>query len=199
MTRCWPEKIISSNNWLKRCFKIQIRAHCNNGLTWEVVSGVLTTTVIGITPYSHQFINVESEEQHISPTIIFYCLLDQAVDTCTYVETTDSPTFLWNAGYPSSSLSGTSSCSCSVEVNCDTTIQITALDLRWVWPTLLWNAGYPSSSLSGTSSCSCSVEVSCDTTIQITALDLRWVWNVECWVPIILSVGDQQLFLFSGS
>ncbi|KAK3097185.1 hypothetical protein FSP39_007222 [Pinctada imbricata] len=59
----------------------------------------------------------------------FYCISDQALDTCENLVATDSPTFLWNSGYPSSPMSG-STCSCSVEVDCETTITITAIDLR---------------------------------------------------------------------
>ncbi|XP_061169458.1 uncharacterized protein LOC133178770 [Saccostrea echinata] len=61
----------------------------------------------------------------------YYCISDQALDPCSDLTTTDSPAFFWNAGFPSEMTSANTSCSCSVELSCDTTVQITALDLNF--------------------------------------------------------------------
>lgn len=55
---------------------------------------------------------------------------DQGLDPCSSLNTKDSQVFLWNPGYPSNSLTGSSSCTCSVEASCDSTVRLTAIDLR---------------------------------------------------------------------
>ncbi|XP_062596292.1 uncharacterized protein LOC134257716 [Saccostrea cucullata] len=61
----------------------------------------------------------------------YYCISDQALDPCSDLTTTDSPAFFWNAGFPSEMTSAITSCSCSIELSCETTVQITALDLNF--------------------------------------------------------------------
>ncbi|CAC5417162.1 unnamed protein product [Mytilus coruscus] len=60
----------------------------------------------------------------------YYCISDQGLDPCSSLNTKDSRVFLWNSGYPSTSLTGSSSCTCSVEASCDSTVRLTAIDLR---------------------------------------------------------------------
>ncbi|CAG2237555.1 unnamed protein product [Mytilus edulis] len=60
----------------------------------------------------------------------YYCLSDQALVPCSSLNTTDTKVFLWNPGYPSSSLNGSSACTCSIEASCNSTLRLTAIDLR---------------------------------------------------------------------
>ncbi|XP_076078990.1 uncharacterized protein LOC143049107 [Mytilus galloprovincialis] len=60
----------------------------------------------------------------------YYCISDQVLDSCSSLNTTDDRVFLWNLGYPWTSLTGSSTCTCSVEASCYTTVRLTALDLR---------------------------------------------------------------------
>ncbi|XP_063404403.1 location of vulva defective 1-like [Mytilus trossulus] len=57
-------------------------------------------------------------------------LYDQGLDPCSSLYTTNTKVFLWNPGYPSSPLTGSSTCTCSVETSCDSRIMLTAIDLR---------------------------------------------------------------------
>ena len=57
-------------------------------------------------------------------------MIDQGVDPCTSLNTKDSRVFLWNSGYPTAMLAGSSSCTCSVEASCDSNVKLTAIDLR---------------------------------------------------------------------
>ncbi|XP_071137095.1 uncharacterized protein [Mytilus edulis] len=60
----------------------------------------------------------------------YYCISDQVLDPCSSFNTTDTQVFLWNPGYPSSSLAGSSACTCSIEASCNSTLRLTAIDLR---------------------------------------------------------------------
>ncbi|XP_063404400.1 mucin-2-like [Mytilus trossulus] len=60
----------------------------------------------------------------------YYCISNQGLDPCSSLNTKDSRVFLWNPGYPSSPLTGSTSCTCSIEASCDSTVRLTALDLR---------------------------------------------------------------------
>ncbi|XP_065923870.1 uncharacterized protein [Magallana gigas] len=60
----------------------------------------------------------------------YYCISDQAVDPCTDLTTSDSPAFFWNTGYPAEMTATSSSCTCSIEMSCDTTVELTAIDLQ---------------------------------------------------------------------
>ncbi|CAC5417160.1 unnamed protein product [Mytilus coruscus] len=60
----------------------------------------------------------------------YYCIFDQGQDPCSDFSTKDSRVFLWNSGYPSSSLTGSLTCKCSVEASCESTVMLTAIDLR---------------------------------------------------------------------
>ncbi|XP_052086989.1 uncharacterized protein LOC127724158 [Mytilus californianus] len=61
----------------------------------------------------------------------YYCVSDQALDPCSSFNTRDNRVFLWNPGYPSTPLTGSSTCTCSVEASCNTTVRLTAIDLRF--------------------------------------------------------------------
>uniref|UniRef100_A0A8W8P477 CUB domain-containing protein n=1 Tax=Magallana gigas TaxID=29159 RepID=A0A8W8P477_MAGGI len=54
----------------------------------------------------------------------------QAVDPCTDLTTSDSPAFFWNTGYPAEMTTINTSCTCSIEMSCDTTVELTAIDLQ---------------------------------------------------------------------
>ncbi|CAG2245262.1 unnamed protein product [Mytilus edulis] len=60
----------------------------------------------------------------------YYCISDQVLDPCSSLNTSDDRVFLWNSGYPLTSLTGSSTCTCSIEASCNTTVRITAFDLR---------------------------------------------------------------------
>ncbi|VDI37326.1 Hypothetical predicted protein [Mytilus galloprovincialis] len=60
----------------------------------------------------------------------YYCISNQGLNPCSSLNTKDSKVFLWNPGYPSSSLTGSSSCTCSIEASCNSTVRLTAIDLR---------------------------------------------------------------------
>ncbi|OPL33787.1 hypothetical protein AM593_01381, partial [Mytilus galloprovincialis] len=60
----------------------------------------------------------------------YYCISDQGLDPCSSLNTKDSKVFLWNPGYPSSPLTGSTACTCSIEASCDSTVRLTAIDLR---------------------------------------------------------------------
>ncbi|XP_052087005.1 uncharacterized protein LOC127724162 [Mytilus californianus] len=60
----------------------------------------------------------------------YYCISNQGLDPCSSLNTKDSRVFLWNPGYPSSPLTGSTACTCSIEASCDSTVRLTALDLR---------------------------------------------------------------------
>lgn len=67
--------------------------------------------------------------KHLLDYMVFY-FLDQGLDPCSSLYTTNTKVFLWNPGYPSSSLTGSSTCTCSVEASCDTSVRLTEIDLR---------------------------------------------------------------------
>ena len=50
---------------------------------------------------------------------------------CEGIQTTNSSVYVWNSGYPSEMSSGADSCACAVEISCNSTIIITAIDLRF--------------------------------------------------------------------
>ncbi|XP_071135346.1 serine-rich adhesin for platelets-like isoform X1 [Mytilus edulis] len=60
----------------------------------------------------------------------YYCISNQGLDPCSSLNTKDSRVFLWNPGFPSSPLTGSTACTCSIEASCDSTVRLTALDLR---------------------------------------------------------------------
>ncbi|CAG2237556.1 unnamed protein product [Mytilus edulis] len=60
----------------------------------------------------------------------YYCISDQGLDPCSSLYTKRQQSFSLNSGYPSNSLTGSSSCTCSVEASCDSTVRLTAIDLR---------------------------------------------------------------------
>uniref|UniRef100_A0A8W8P4K6 CUB domain-containing protein n=1 Tax=Magallana gigas TaxID=29159 RepID=A0A8W8P4K6_MAGGI len=60
----------------------------------------------------------------------YYCISDQAVDPCTDLTTSNSPAFIWNTGYPAEITTTSTLCTCSIEMPCDTTVELTAIDLQ---------------------------------------------------------------------
>ena len=60
----------------------------------------------------------------------YLLIIDQGLDPCTSLNTIDSRVLLWNYGYPTTMLTGSSSCTCSVEASCDSNVKLTAIDLR---------------------------------------------------------------------
>lgn len=62
--------------------------------------------------------------------LFIFFFSDQGLDPCSSLNTKDSRVFLWNSGYPSSPLTGSTACTCSIEASCDSTVRLTVLDLR---------------------------------------------------------------------
>ncbi|VDI61481.1 Hypothetical predicted protein [Mytilus galloprovincialis] len=82
--------------------------------------------VASVTTPCNQFMYLASTNYM---TIYYYCISDQGLDPCTNLNTKDSVVFLWNSAYPLP-LSGTSTCTCSVEASCASRIRLKAIDLR---------------------------------------------------------------------
>ena len=61
----------------------------------------------------------------------FLFIAQSGASPCASVSVTDTSVILWNDDYPSRMRPEQNRCSCSVEASCDTSIQITTLDIHF--------------------------------------------------------------------